>query len=195
GGPPDEPWPHCAEGHDTGGPVAMVSVAQLYVRDAPLLRPPGSADLLQVLWCPWDHEPDNKPLTALYWRTAAEVTDVLAEPPEPYAVDYDGYVPQPCLLAPGWKAGGWTSWGLTDPVPRLCPTCGTDMNPLLTIASSEWGSNTRGWIPYEDQSSSESTPGNYRPWNPTLLDLAGGYDLQLHVCPASPDHPHLGLIQ
>lgn len=100
--PADEPWPHCAEPH--GWPEedlnAMLPVAQLYVRDVPLLRPPGQADVLQVLWCPFEHEPDYKPPTALFWRSAAEVTDVLAEPPEPIEEEYDGYRPQPCVLAP-----------------------------------------------------------------------------------------------
>ncbi|WP_405407189.1 hypothetical protein [Streptomyces decoyicus] len=36
------PWP--AE-----SPVPMLPVAQLYLRDIPMLRPPGQADLLQVL--------------------------------------------------------------------------------------------------------------------------------------------------
>ncbi|WP_199547161.1 hypothetical protein [Streptomyces sp. N35] len=82
-------------------PVPMLPVAQLYVRDVPLLRPPGQADLLQVLWCPYDHEPDAKPSTALFWRRAAEVGEVLAAPPEPYEADWRGdYVPEPCLLAP-----------------------------------------------------------------------------------------------
>lgn len=244
--PADEPWPHCDDGHDGPGPVAMVPVAQLYLRDVPLMRPPGSADLLQVLWCPFDHEPDDRPLTALFWRSAAEVTDVLAVPPEPFAVEYDGYVPEPCLLAPeeiteypnrmelskelqqrlgdasrwqavglddgylpapsefywnelsnapGWKVGGWTRWGLTDPVLRLCPSCGSAMDPLLTIASSEWNRNTRSWIPYEDQVLPGASRDGSRPWNPTRLDLARGYDLQLYVCPVSLEHPHLGLIQ
>jgi hypothetical protein len=34
------------------GPVAMLPVAQLYLRDVPLLRPAGHTDVLQVLWCP-----------------------------------------------------------------------------------------------------------------------------------------------
>ncbi|QLE74709.1 hypothetical protein FGW37_26765 [Streptomyces rectiverticillatus] len=105
--PADEPWPYCEdESHGAladewnEGPVAMVPVVQLYVRDVPLLRPPGQADLLQVLWCPFEHEPDYKPPTALFWRSAAEVTDILAAPPEPSAVEYDGYVPEPCVVAP-----------------------------------------------------------------------------------------------
>ncbi|MFJ6527256.1 hypothetical protein ACIQMZ_18480 [Streptomyces longwoodensis] len=81
-------------------PVPMLPVAQLFLRDIPLLRPPGRADLLQVLWCPYEHEPDYKPCTALFWRSAAEVTDILATPPQPYEADYPGYVPEPCVLAP-----------------------------------------------------------------------------------------------
>jgi hypothetical protein len=78
----------------------MLPVAQLYLRDIPLLRPPGQADLLQVLWCPYDHNPGHKPSTALFWRSAAEVGDVLVAPPEPCEVNWQGYVPEPCLLAP-----------------------------------------------------------------------------------------------
>ncbi|MFD4247732.1 hypothetical protein ACFWP3_40050 [Streptomyces sp. NPDC058525] len=75
-------------------------MAQLFLRDIPLLRPPRQADLLQILWCPYEHDPDCKPATALFWRSAAEVRDVLATPPEPYEADYPGYVPEPCVLAP-----------------------------------------------------------------------------------------------
>ncbi|MET9693702.1 hypothetical protein ABZY81_35625 [Streptomyces sp. NPDC006514] len=117
--PADEPWPYCHESHDQveqlyeaygvnvssdvdwhPGPNPMVPVAQLYVRDIPVLRPPGRADLLQVLWCPFEHEPDLKPPTALFWRSSAEVTDILAAPPGPFAVEYGEYVPRPCVLAP-----------------------------------------------------------------------------------------------
>ncbi|MET9960484.1 hypothetical protein ABZ128_15795 [Streptomyces sp. NPDC006326] len=100
--PADEPWPYCGEPHGwlEEGLNAMLPVAQLYVRDIPLLRPPGQADVLQVLWCPFEHEPDYKPPTALFWRSAAEVTDVLVEPPEPIEEEYDGYRPEPCVLWP-----------------------------------------------------------------------------------------------
>jgi hypothetical protein len=37
-----------------------------------------------------------------------------------------------CL--PGWKAGGWPSWHLTDLVPIDCP-CGSRMRLLLTVDS------------------------------------------------------------
>ncbi|PPS70841.1 hypothetical protein [Streptomyces sp. MH60] len=233
------PWPE--------GPIAMVPVAQLYRRDIPALARPGGsdADLLQVLWCPFDH-PEH-PRTALFWRSAAAVTDVLAAPPEPPAVQLSDYVPQPCLLAPeevteyphfleldkelrerladwsrwqaagdavdgayavapqefyvnqlsvspGWKAGGWSRWGLTDPVSRTCSACGTAMEPLLTIASTEWNHGTGSWAPEGDQARDPLPPG-VPPANYTRVVVAGGYGLQLHVCPASADHPHLELVQ
>lgn len=234
------PWPE--------GPVAMLPMAQLYVRDVPGLRPPGQseADLLQVLWCPFDH-PAN-PTTTLRWRSTAEITNVLDAPPEPSAMQFRGYLPEPCLLtpeqiteypdplelskelredlldwskwqaagatvdisywvdagdfyasqlsvAPGWKVGGWTRWGLTDPMPRHCPECGTPTDPLLTIASSEWSANTKDWAPAEDRANPTSPLPLPTSQHPTELDIARGYNLQLHTCPASSDHPHIELIQ
>ncbi|MEU0600555.1 hypothetical protein ABZ484_20270 [Streptomyces sp. NPDC006393] len=76
----------------------MVPVAQLYARDVPDLHTPAGADLLQVLWCPFDHP--IMPRTALFWRSAATVTDILTTPPEPPAVKSDSYLPEPCLLDP-----------------------------------------------------------------------------------------------
>ncbi|WP_161492129.1 hypothetical protein [Streptomyces thermolilacinus] len=29
----------------------------------------------------------------------------------------------------------------------------------------------------------------------TLIDIVGGCNLQLHVCPVDPSHPHLELVQ
>ncbi|MFJ2605520.1 hypothetical protein ACIO13_11170 [Streptomyces sp. NPDC087425] len=234
------PWPE--------GPIAMLPVAQLYVRDIPLLRPPGQsgADLLQVLWCPFNHPAD--PRAALFWRSAASVTDVLDAPPEPPAIQSRGYLPEPCLLAPeqvteyphfmelstelqrqlrdwsrwqaagpgvdgsyeaapetfyrnklshapGWKVGGWTRWGLTDPVPRICPECGTEADPLLTIATTEWNAGSDSWAPEEEQTDPTPLLPGTPPANFTMIDIARGYDLQLHICPVSPDHPHIELIQ
>ncbi|WP_046500586.1 hypothetical protein [Streptomyces odonnellii] len=234
------PWPE--------GPIAMLPVAQLYARDIPLRRPAGrsEADLLQVLWCPFDHP--AHPRTALFWRSAATVTDVLDTPPEPPAIQFPTYLPEPCLLtpeqvteypnylelskelqeelgdwsrwqaagsaldssyevapkelymdmlsiSPGWKAGGWTRWGLTDPMPRICSACSTEAVPLLTIATTEWDDATESWAPEEDQANPTPLLPGTPPANFTMIDLARGYDLQLHVCPASPDHPHIELIQ
>ncbi|WP_329184136.1 hypothetical protein [Streptomyces sp. NBC_01428] len=90
------PVRRAAQAYD--GPMAMLPVAQLYVRDVPDLSPPEGKDLLQVLWCPFDHP--IMPRTLLCWRSAAAVTDILDTPPEPPAVQFDGYLPEPCVLEP-----------------------------------------------------------------------------------------------
>ncbi|MCA6092993.1 hypothetical protein LE181_12580 [Streptomyces sp. SCA3-4] len=231
------------------GPVPMLPLAQFYVRDIPLLRPPGQADLLQVLWCPFDHEPMNMPRTALFWRSAAAVTDVLTSPPEWPVVEFEEYVPVPCVLAPeqvteypnslelseelreqlkdwsrwqaadagvdssyapypesyyhshlsvapGWKVGGWPQWGYTDPVPRLCPACDTEMDALLTIATFEWDGGNRSWIPEEDRAAASSRDDRYRDLcQPTAVQIASGHKQQLYICPAAPEHPHMELMQ
>ncbi|MDX3458055.1 hypothetical protein PV396_39995 [Streptomyces sp. ME02-8801-2C] len=81
------------------GPIPLLPVAQLYGRDSLFPRPSGT-DLLQVLWCPFDHEEYAHPRTALFWRDSATVTDVLDAPPEPPIVQLDYYLPEPCLLSP-----------------------------------------------------------------------------------------------
>ncbi|MGW5640824.1 hypothetical protein [Streptomyces sp. NPDC003832] len=233
-------------------PVPMLPVAQLYLRDVPLLRPPGQADLLQILWCPYDHDPEYKPATALIWRSAAAVGDVLAAPPEPYEANYGGYVPEPCVLAPeaitdypgsldlspglrllvddwsrwqaadvdgsyadcprdfydihladapGWKVGGWPPWGRTDPTLRYCTVCDTRMVPLLTIASFEWdGGEGHSWAPREEQAAAQAanTAGvccGQSPSQPTKVEVGSTDNMQIYVCPASPEHPHTDLIQ
>ncbi|MEU6720175.1 hypothetical protein ABZ897_52705 [Nonomuraea sp. NPDC046802] len=88
-------------GHPSDGePNALLPVAQLYLRDIPGLTGPDGADLLQVLWCPLDHE-NSLPAARLVWRDAASVVDPLVGAPEPADVDHNGnYVPEPCILHP-----------------------------------------------------------------------------------------------
>ncbi|MFD7063174.1 hypothetical protein [Streptomyces sp. NPDC059906] len=81
------------------GPIPLLPVAQLHARDIPFPCPPGK-DLLQVLWCPFDHEEYAHPRTELFWRDSATVTDVLDAPTEPPVVQLDYYVPEPCLFSP-----------------------------------------------------------------------------------------------
>lgn len=80
------------------GPVPLLPVAQLYARDVPFPCP-ADADLLQVLWCPFDHAMAH-PKTALFWRSSANVTDVLDAPPEPPVIQSKHYLPEPCLFSP-----------------------------------------------------------------------------------------------
>ena len=213
------------------GPAPMVPVAQLYARDVPGLPSPDGADLVQVLWCPFDHEDDGYvPSTVVRWRVAAEVTDPLTDPPLPAAVE-DNYLPQPCVLHPeevteypaphclpeelagqvrewedreeqkyqyelsvasGCKTGGHAPWSFSDPFPMSCPDCGADVEPLLTIASSEWDGNT-SWQPVEDAEADHPPfPG---PHEPTMLMIGRGYNLQLYTCVDVPAHQHVTNMQ
>lgn len=87
--------------HDwTNEPIAMLPVAQLYARDIPDLHPPAGCDLLQVLWCPFDHPQENMPKEKLVWRSSSTITHLLTAPPHPVAVEIGHYVPYPCILHP-----------------------------------------------------------------------------------------------
>ncbi|MER5638788.1 hypothetical protein ABT095_17715 [Kitasatospora sp. NPDC002227] len=89
-------------GHEwSTAPNALQPVVQLYRRDVPALPCPEGADLLQVLWCPLDHEPEWIPAVRLFWRAAAGVREVVAAPPEPAGFSqHGGYLPEPCVLHP-----------------------------------------------------------------------------------------------
>lgn len=102
--PADEPWPLCAEpdwaGRPVEAPVAMIPIAQIYAADVPAYPFPEGSDLLQILWCP-DHDshwPDET--ISVRWRRAADVTDVLADPPVPPVIEAGWLMPTPCVLAP-----------------------------------------------------------------------------------------------
>ncbi|MBG0850870.1 hypothetical protein I2W78_03115 [Streptomyces spinoverrucosus] len=225
------PWPE--------DPVPLLPVAQLYARDVQLPFSPPGADLLQVLWCPFDHP--AHPRTAVFWRSAGTVTDVLGAAPEPPAIKSQGYLPEPSLLAPervteypafmeldkelrqelgdpsrwdgscpatprefyenelstspGWKTGGWSRWGLSDPMPRRCPECGTEALPLLTVATLEWDAGSDSWAPEEERTHPTPLLRGTPPANFTLIGIAGGHSLQLHACPADPSHAHIELVQ
>jgi hypothetical protein len=85
---------------DEAGPVPMIPVVQLYRRDLPWFIGPDDADLLQVLWCPFDHEPDYLPTFTVRWRRCAEVVDpVDTDALLPELVD-ESYLPNPCVLDP-----------------------------------------------------------------------------------------------
>jgi len=127
--PADEPWPLCAADLPSddevsvpqlgGGflavkrlpgigsrplphpqPNPMIVVVQLRVAEVPGLWHPPGVDMLQVLWCPFDHpqEHGHTPVVRLFWRRHDRATPV-AEPPIGLADDRF-YVPRPCVLNP-----------------------------------------------------------------------------------------------
>jgi len=84
-------------------PSPLVAVAQLRVTDIRDLCPPGDADILQVLWCPNDHDigaESYAPAVALRWRREANLAVVPDRPPSPTVVGETAYLPRPCVLHP-----------------------------------------------------------------------------------------------
>ncbi|MFC3578470.1 hypothetical protein ACFOZ0_35460 [Streptomyces yaanensis] len=86
-------------------------------------------------------------------------------------------------IAPGWKAGGYASWHATDPAPMLCD-CGREMDLLLTVASKEWDSGSRSWIPLEDRATADAMDANI----PTQVTVGRWGSMNVFVCPADPSH-------
>lgn len=82
------------------GPQPLVPLVQLYARDAPDVRFPDGADLLQVLWAPCYAIEGSSAAVQLRWRLASDVREVLGAPPEPAYVECDYHLPEPCLLHP-----------------------------------------------------------------------------------------------
>ncbi|MEU6389097.1 hypothetical protein [Streptomyces sp. NPDC046939] len=82
-------------------PVPLLA-AQLFARDIPdLPAGPGGADLLQVLWCPFEaHGPDRTIDVVLRWRHTDDVTEVLDVQPEPLIVGRTWCVPNACVPDP-----------------------------------------------------------------------------------------------
>ncbi|MGZ9928279.1 hypothetical protein ACXNSR_00105 [Streptomyces sp. NC-S4] len=97
---------------------------------------------------------------------------------------FGGAVP---ASARDWKAGGRPPRGRSDPYPRSCAICETRMVPLLAIAPYGWGNGTCGWVPCEDQASEWTQPAG--------VEVGSTDNMQIYVCPASPEHPHTDLIQ
>jgi hypothetical protein len=82
-----------------------------------------------------------------------------------------------------------------DPFPRVCPAWGTPAEPLLTIAGYERDGGTHSWIPYEDRAAAVSSSSPADLAHPSRTQIGRGYDQIVSVCPASPGHPHVQLMQ
>ncbi|WP_374213285.1 hypothetical protein [Streptomyces sp. G1] len=73
--------------------------------------------------------------------------------------------------------------------------CEALMVPLLTIASWEWDGD-EAWVPQEDQAKAAgSYSAGQNPSQPTGVEVGSTDNMQIYVCPASPEHPHTDLIQ
>ncbi|GAB3942107.1 hypothetical protein GCM10027614_28600 [Micromonospora vulcania] len=106
--PLDEPWPTCdgPEPYDhldsSPGEAAapLVPVVQLLAEDVPEVPFPEGADVLQVLWCPFDHDPSSAPRPELRWRSRAGIGARRLAMPVPDEESDPRYVPDPCVLDP-----------------------------------------------------------------------------------------------
>lgn len=117
--PEEEPWPHCDDVHPhtrfkphRDGDLPMVPVIQLFAADVPELPFPLGTDVLQVVWCPFDHDKGYVPRPEIYWRRAFDVVQVLAPPAAPHGACSE-YVPSPCTIDPE-RVVEYPSWDLPD---------------------------------------------------------------------------------
>jgi hypothetical protein len=83
-------------------PTPYVAIAQLRAKDVPTLHPPSDTDLLQVLWCPNDHDLDGgfAPAVTLRWRASKDLPEKAGDPPPKPAVSEARYLPHQCVLSP-----------------------------------------------------------------------------------------------
>jgi hypothetical protein len=81
-------------------PCPLVPLVQLRAADLPL---PVDADLLQLLWCPNDHDLGEgalAPAVTVRWRNLDEVGTCLPAAPAPTSVGHKTYLPVPCVVRP-----------------------------------------------------------------------------------------------
>jgi hypothetical protein len=80
----------------------LIPVTQLFTRDVPGLPFSDRFDLLQVLWCPYDHSEIEVywPAVQVRWRDTSQSAFRSAYPDGGTLVGFKDYVPSPCVLAP-----------------------------------------------------------------------------------------------
>ncbi|MEV3934975.1 hypothetical protein AB0K52_03195 [Glycomyces sp. NPDC049804] len=80
----------------------LLPVAQLFTRDVAGLPFSERFDLLQVLWCPFDHPATEEywPAVQLRWRDTTQSVFKPMYPMGSTLVGFEDYVPSPCVLAP-----------------------------------------------------------------------------------------------
>jgi hypothetical protein len=119
--PPSQPWPYCEDDHlsvafpePENEPVPFVPVLQLFAADVPELPFPAGTDLLQVAWCPFEHEHLYVPRPEIFWRDSSQGDLEPADPPRPSGAPGD-YLPNPCVLHPE-RVIDYPSWDLPKDV-------------------------------------------------------------------------------
>jgi hypothetical protein len=111
----DLAWPTCGEhvgvSQATGDevPLPLVGAGQFYMHDFPEIDFPADKDLLQVYWCPSDHEieyesgyPYSGPGVRLRWLASAagEGREVARPGPVRHGHTEESYLVHPCVLDP-----------------------------------------------------------------------------------------------
>ncbi|WP_405732759.1 hypothetical protein OG885_18650 [Streptomyces sp. NBC_00028] len=210
------------------GPIPLLPITQLYARDTPetvaFPAPPG-ADLLQLLWCPFDHKGRTGPTprTELRWRTTAHITDPLTAAPHPAVIGKDRYLPEPCVLHPepvteypaphelpepladrveDWAESHGVGYQYDLAVAPGCKLGGhapwsyTDPFPM---ACPECGAPVQPLLTIDGYESGGITwrplGESPVPGRPTHLNIGRDHALQIYVCTTSYDHPHQQYIQ
>lgn len=227
--PAGEPWPVCPEPATHADLFAeplragpLIPVLQLFAVDVPGVPFPEGTDLLQLLWCPTEHEADDMfdrpwtrmtPVCRVFWRDSA--AGDLVGPRHPGGPVPDGeFVPRPCVLRPEVVAD-------YPHVLELTP------DELAEVADSEVdydqlgpapGTKVGGWVEWAQESEVPScdqghemahlvTVASVEDWedswtpapdaarNPSGLMLAdcGGY--HVFTCAHCPDRPVVAVTQ
>ncbi len=117
--------------------------------------------MLQVLWCPLDHDPEWMPAARVLWRSSALVDALLTDPPLPSDVtNYGEYVPEPCVLHPEtvteYPAPLELERGLVERIEDWCEREFTGTNPRYRDARAYYqyelsvvpGWKVGGWGPW-----------------------------------------------
>ncbi|MFH8972902.1 hypothetical protein [Streptomyces sp. NPDC017890] len=182
--PADEPWRRSAEVGETPAlpPLPEVVGFDGYLPEPCVLHPGQVVTYPFAGLLPEDLRDRIDAWEERLEEQAEESDD--PDEPEPVGYQYDLSIP------PGWRAGGFASWHLTDPAAMDCRACGTAMELLITVDSSEWDGGSGSWKPVEEHG---LPPCPYATPTEVVVGRHGG--LNVFACPADPGHPHRWSIQ
>jgi hypothetical protein len=189
-------------------PNPLIPVAQLRAADIPALPRPGGADLLQVLWCPFEHDSDDwDPAPVLRWRREADVGELLTEPPVA-EIGAEEYVPEPCALRPEQIVDfPWPEElppGVTVPDDAMDDYLDTFLVPgwkvggyaawyttdLLPTPCPECAGPTRLLLTADSSERGGGPRWDTGPAEPTGIVVGRGGAVRIFACPACPGLPY-----